>query len=121
MYAYPWSKTTLITAALFFGLAGCGREDDTPAPIPQEQSYQKGWSHNCWLMCTNVSVNQPEKVERPGRTEVGIICKESQQACEAERSAACANAIAATNNETLYDNCELVSEGACAESCTLRQ
>lgn len=121
MYTHPWSRTLITATVLFCGLAGCEKENDTPAQLPQQPSYRIGWSHNCWLTCTNVSVNQPEKVERPGRLGNGIICMESKQDCEAERATACINAVAATNNETLYDNCELLSEGECTESCTLPQ
>lgn len=119
MYAYPWIKPLM--AIVLVGLAGCGSENEAPSPMPQTQTYQQGWSHNCKLSCTNVSVNQTETVERPGRNGSGTVCNESRQACENERAAACANAIAMANNETLYDNCQLVDEGVCVEGCTLLQ
>lgn len=118
MYAY-WSKAAL-AAAFVCALAGCGQGNNAEVQAPpQEQSFQKGWSHNCTLSCTNVSVNQPEMVERPGRAGAGTVCRESRQACEDGRAAACADAVAMTNNETLYDDCRLVGEGECAEGCTL--
>jgi hypothetical protein len=70
------------------------------------------------MTCTNVSVNRSETVERPGRAAGGPMCSGSRQDCEAMRSVACANAVATTNNETLYDDCRLVSEGQCVEGCT---
>src|SRR5688572_31516208 len=118
MHAYPCGKT-LITAALACVLTACGGAEDTAAAVPHTRTYQKGWSHNCTLNCTNVSVNRSETVERPGRTASGVSCSESRQACEAERAIACAIAVAMANNETLYDNCQPVSEGECAEGCTL--
>lgn len=118
MYAYPWSLP-LLAAVVFCGLAGCGKGND--ASPPQEQSFVKGWSHNCTLACTNVSVNQSETVERPGRTGQITGCYDSRHACETARAEACANTVATTNNETLYDDCRVVSEGECVEGCTIRR
>ena len=120
MYAFPSSKA-LLAAALFCGLAGCGKGNDVPAQPPQEQSFLKGWSHNCTLTCTNVSVNHTETVERPGRMGQITGCLDSKQACETTRAEACANAVAMANNETLYDDCQVVSEGECTEGCTIRR
>lgn len=118
MNIHPWSKL-LVIAAVFCGLAGCGGNNNTPAPAAQD--YQKGWSHNCTLSCTNVSVNQSETVERPGRMGAVTACRENRQVCETGRDAACAGAVAMTNNETLYDNCQLLSVGECVEGCTFPQ
>jgi hypothetical protein len=114
--AHTWSKT-LIRAAILCTLAA-----SSTLTVAAEQAYQRGWSHNCKLSCTNVSVNQPETVERPGRTNTGTACLDSKDACEAGRAAACAEAVATTNNETLYDDCRIVAEGEgeCVQRCTLR-
>lgn len=120
MYAYSPSKV-LLAAAFVCVLSGCGQKNDAAAPVPRAQPFQKGWSHNCTLSCTNVSVNQTETVERPGRVGSGTVCAANRQACEAQRSAACADAVAMANNETLYDDCRLVGVGECVEGCTLPQ
>lgn len=120
MYAYPWSKP-LLAAFVLCGLAGCGKGNDGPVQPSQEQSFIKGWSHNCTLICTNVSVNQPETVERPGRMGHATGCQDSKQACETARAEACANAVGMTNNETLYDDCRVVGEGECVEGCAIRR
>ncbi len=115
MHAYTRFLKMLVAIVIFCGLAGFGEA------VAQEQPYQKGWSHNCKLSCTNVSVNQAETVERPGRISSGAMCEQSKETCEAARTDACAEAVAVTNNETLYDNCRVVSAGACKEGCTVRQ
>jgi hypothetical protein len=114
--AHSWSGI-LIRIVTFCILAASGT-----LTVAAEQTYQRGWSHNCKLSCTNVSVNQPETVERPGRTTAGTACLVSKEACEAGRAAACAEAVATTNNETLYDDCRIVAEGEgeCMQRCTLR-
>ncbi|HEX5055226.1 MAG TPA: hypothetical protein VFX02_01890 [Gammaproteobacteria bacterium] len=124
MQVYPFNRSRMVAGAfavaLVAGLAACGQEEQAPpAQISaQPQSHRQGWSHNCTMDCTNVSVNRSETVERPGRTAAGPICSGSRQSCEAMRSVACANAVATANNETLYDDCHLVSEGECVEGCT---
>jgi hypothetical protein len=123
MLAYSFNKSRIVACALAVALAGglaaCGKQEQaSPPQAPQPQSYRQGWSNNCTMSCTNVSVNRAETVERPGRTAAGPICSGSRQDCEAMRSIACANAVAATNNETLYDDCRLVSQGECVEGCT---
>ena len=123
MHAYPWAKA-LIAAALACALTACGQSGDDATPQSSVQpSYprpvQTGWSNNCTLRCTNVSVNQPETMERPGRMGPHTSCRASKQSCEAELAVACANAVAAANNETLYDNCEVIGTGECMEGCAV--
>jgi hypothetical protein len=121
MYANSWSRAPL-AAAFACALVGCGQGNNaTVQESSRLQPFEKGWSHNCTLRCTNVSVNQVETVERPGRSGFGTVCRQSRQACEEGRAAACADAVAAANNETLYDNCQLVGAAECVEGCTLQR
>ncbi len=96
----------VVLCVVLFALAGC---DET------------GWSHNCTLLCTNVSTNQQEEIQRIGKNDDGVaVCKATKLTCEAGRSAACVNTANWTStNEPLYNNCTSDSFGQCTEGCLI--
>ncbi len=91
-----------------FALGGCATA-----------SFDTGWSHNCTLICTNVSTGQQEEIQRVGKNDnFTAVCKETKLTCNAGRSASCVNTANWTSsNEPLYEDCTSVSFGDCTEGC----
>jgi hypothetical protein len=98
----------LVLLVVFFVVGGCTKT-----------SFDTGWSHNCTMICTNVSTGQQEDIQRVGKNaDHSAVCKETRVTCSAGRSAACVNAANAVNaNEPLYNNCTSTSFGQCTEGC----
>jgi len=98
----------LVSCGALLLLAGCATT-----------SFDTGWSHDCTLLCTNVSTNQQEEIQRTGKNaDFSAVCKQTQTTCEAGRSAACVNTANWTNaHEPLYTGCTSTSFGACTSGC----
>lgn len=81
-----------------------------------------GWTHQCFLECTNVRTGATESDWRYGRKgsklNDKIVCENTKGICEAGRSAACVNSAEWTNkNEPLFNNCHSLMPSDCTKTC----